>query len=155
MTQPKCKWCHYSPGRSHSLFADHDYDPEPPQGAGVDEVVRFYAAYEKQLNEPLPAPELSQQWRLVDSDTAFAPPFGTIRACRICGCLVAGGPTACSRCVAEPQPAPKPARLTAFEGLYGRYYVRLAGDFGEGFRTHAAAQAYIDELIEHFRNGGR
>ena len=31
-------------------------------------------------------------------DTAFAPPFGTIRQCRVCGCLVAGGPTSCARC---------------------------------------------------------
>lgn len=38
------------------------------------------------------------QWRPVDKDTAFAPPFGTIQKCRVCGCLVAGGPTACARC---------------------------------------------------------
>lgn len=34
----------------------------------------------------------------IDKDTAFARPFGTIRRCRVCGCLVAGGPTACTRC---------------------------------------------------------
>lgn len=34
----------------------------------------------------------------IDSDTAFIPPFGTVRVCRGCGCLVAGGPTACRRC---------------------------------------------------------
>lgn len=39
-----------------------------------------------------------RQWRPTDADTAFAPPFGTIRQCRVCGCLVAGGPTACARC---------------------------------------------------------
>ena len=38
------------------------------------------------------------QWRPTDADTAFAPPFGTIRQCRVCGCLVAGGTTACARC---------------------------------------------------------
>ena len=38
------------------------------------------------------------QWTKVDSDTAYAPPFGTVRVCRVCGCLVAGGPTACARC---------------------------------------------------------
>jgi hypothetical protein len=31
-------------------------------------------------------------------DTAFIPPFGTVRVCRGCGCLVAGGPTICVRC---------------------------------------------------------
>lgn len=34
-------------------------------------------------------------------DGAFGPPFGTIRVCRVCDCLVAGGPTACVRCVEE------------------------------------------------------
>lgn len=43
------------------------------------------------------------QWRPTDTDTAFAPPFGTIRKCRVCGCLVVGGPTVCTRC-AEPGP---------------------------------------------------
>jgi len=38
------------------------------------------------------------QWRPTTTDTAFAPPFGTIRQCRGCGCLVAGGSTACVRC---------------------------------------------------------
>lgn len=31
---------------------------------------------------------------------AFIPGIGTVRVCRACGCLVAGGPTACRRCVA-------------------------------------------------------
>jgi len=42
-------------------------------------------------------------WCRSGVDTAFAPPFGTIRVCRGCGCLVAGGPTACVRC-AEAKP---------------------------------------------------
>lgn len=37
-------------------------------------------------------------WRAV-GDGAFAPPFGTIRACITCGGLVAGGPTMCMHCV--------------------------------------------------------
>jgi hypothetical protein len=40
------------------------------------------------------------QWRPV-GDGAFAPPFGTIRVCIDCGCLVAGGPTRCVRCAKE------------------------------------------------------
>lgn len=39
-------------------------------------------------------------WRAVSQDTAFAPPFGTIRKCYGCGALVAGGPTCCARCAA-------------------------------------------------------
>ena len=49
--------------------------------------------------KPVP-PEVHErgwQWRPV-GDGAFAPPFGTIRVCEGCGCLVAGGPTQCSRC---------------------------------------------------------
>ncbi len=42
--------------------------------------------------------ERGWQWRPV-RDSAFAPPFGTIRVCTECGCLVAGGPTRCVRCV--------------------------------------------------------
>ena len=42
--------------------------------------------------------EAGWQWRPTGEDTAFAPPFGTIRACRHCGCLVAGGLNVCARC---------------------------------------------------------
>lgn len=49
---------------------------------------------------PADVHERGWQWRPVGTDTAFAPPFGAIRACRVCGCLVAGGPTACARCAA-------------------------------------------------------
>jgi hypothetical protein len=42
--------------------------------------------------------ERGWQWRPTGKDQAFAPPFGTIRQCRVCGCLVAGGTTACVRC---------------------------------------------------------
>lgn len=47
---------------------------------------------------PVEVHERGWQWRPIDKNTAFAPPFGTIRQCRVCGCLVAGGPTACARC---------------------------------------------------------
>jgi hypothetical protein len=49
-----------------------------------------------------PADPGSAEWRRVSDDTAFAPPFGTIRSCIGCGCLVSGGPTACARCAAAP-----------------------------------------------------
>ena len=42
--------------------------------------------------------ERGWQWRPVSEDTAFAPPFGTVRACIGCGCLVVGGPTRCVPC---------------------------------------------------------
>lgn len=44
------------------------------------------------------------QWRPVGEDAAVAPPFGIIRVCRGCGCLVAGGPTACVRCAEDKAP---------------------------------------------------
>ena len=47
---------------------------------------------------PVEVHECGWQWRPTTTDTAFAPPFGTIRVCGACGCLVAGGPTACARC---------------------------------------------------------
>lgn len=50
---------------------------------------------------PVDVHERGWQWRPTATDTAFAPPFGTIRRCRVCGCLVAGGPTACARCAEE------------------------------------------------------
>lgn len=57
---------------------------------------------------PSPAPQPAASslpapvgWVAVGDDTAFAEPFGTIRVCRVCGCLVAGGPTACVRCALQ------------------------------------------------------
>lgn len=52
---------------------------------------------------PADVHERGWQWRPTSEDTAFAPPFGTIRSCRGCGCLVVGGPTACVQC-AEGRP---------------------------------------------------
>jgi hypothetical protein len=67
------------------------------------------------LHVPQEVHERGWQWRPV-GDGAFAPPFGTIRACRVCGCLVAGGPTMCMRCtkadglLAAPPAQPEPAK---------------------------------------------
>lgn len=51
---------------------------------------------------PAEVHESGWQWRPTSGDSAFAPPFGTIRMCRGCGCLVAGGPTVCQRCAELP-----------------------------------------------------
>ena len=50
---------------------------------------------------PAEVHERGWQWRPVTEDTAFAPPFSTIRVCRGCDCLVAGGPTVCGRCAGD------------------------------------------------------
>ena len=55
-------------------------------------------------NVPAEIRESGWQWRPVDGDAAFAPPFGTVRVCLDCGCLVAGGPTRCRRCAADVVP---------------------------------------------------
>lgn len=57
----------------------------PPDARGWDAV-------------PQQVHERGWQWRPAEGGGAFAPPFGTIRVCRHCGCLVAGGPTVCGRC---------------------------------------------------------
>lgn len=56
-------------------------------------------------------------WHRV-GDGAFASPFGTIRVCRACGCLVAGGPTACGRCV-EKQGAKRERQERSVDQLQG------------------------------------
>lgn len=62
---------------------------------------------------PAEVHERGWQWRPVTTDTAFAPPFGTIRECRVCGCLVTGGPTLCVRCgSAGVPPGPTPTKPT-------------------------------------------
>lgn len=43
-------------------------------------------------------PQSKADWHKTSEDTAFARPFGTIRVCLGCGCLVTGGPTRCVRC---------------------------------------------------------
>jgi len=63
--------------------------------AALPEVERL-RKQEGELNDalgvvPVEVHECGWQWRPTTTDTAFAPPFGTIRRCRGCGCLVAGG----------------------------------------------------------------
>jgi hypothetical protein len=65
------------------------------------ELAELKAATSKHGVVPAWVHECGWQWRPVSPDGAFAPPFGTIRQCRGCGCLVAGGPTACVRCAEE------------------------------------------------------
>ena len=40
----------------------------------------------------------------LDVATGFWEPFGTVRECINCGCLVAGGPTRCIRCAKGNEP---------------------------------------------------
>lgn len=78
--------------------------------------------------------ESGWQWRPVSEDTAFAPPFGTIRMCIACGCLVAGGPTRCARCAPLGTEGAKP------EGDRGNDQGRVEAPLrGPGSRVDAAA----------------
>lgn len=72
-------------------------------GAREDETMGAFTERLATMAGVVPADvhERGWQWRPTAADTAFAPPFGTIRQCRVCGCLVAGGPTACARCAEE------------------------------------------------------
>ncbi len=59
------------------------------------------------------AEQQSAAWAQV-GDGAFAYPFGTVRKCIGCGCLVAGGPTRCGRCASDViGPLATPAQPTA------------------------------------------
>lgn len=71
----------------------------------VDDLRAMLADIDAQ-QQPDPQPDLDEGWRIVSGDTAFAMPFGTIRECSGCGCLVSGGPTACLRCIDAQQGAP-------------------------------------------------
>lgn len=53
---------------------------------------------------PADVHERGWQWRPV-GDGAFAPPFGTVRACLDCGALIAGGPSRCVHCVDKAAPS--------------------------------------------------
>lgn len=81
-------------------------------GAGTRPTTRGHAATLEDLQicthaaVPAEVHERGWQWRPTSDDTAFAPPFGTIRACLGCGCLVAGGPTNCARCAAAMEAKP-------------------------------------------------
>jgi len=69
-------------------------------GAREDETMGAFLERLATMANVVPADvhEHGWQWRPTGKDTAFAPPFGTIRVCGACGCLVAGGPAACARC---------------------------------------------------------
>lgn len=75
---------------------------DPGGSDRIDELeqacIELRASNESMAMVPVDVHERGWQWRQTDKDAAFAPPFGTIRQCRGCGCLVAGGPTACVRC---------------------------------------------------------
>lgn len=85
--------------------------PDPIVAALVrarDECVELLESNErlrKQLGQTQEVPadvrERGWQWRPCSEDTAFAPPFGTIRQCKGCDSLVAGGPSNCLRCARE------------------------------------------------------
>jgi hypothetical protein len=77
----------------------HTLPGDTPYIERIDAAIRFIFARGK-------AAGAAEGWRKIDDDTAFAPPFGTIRACIDCGCLVAGGPTRCVRCATTPAPQP-------------------------------------------------
>ena len=91
---------------AHQLQADIDAERQgrlalrKRLGAREDETMGQFLERLATMAGVVPAEvhECGWQWRPTDTDTAFAPPFGTIRVCRACGCLVAGGPTACARC---------------------------------------------------------
>lgn len=92
--------CHFRPGAWLS---------SPAYSLAVDTLIAAGERSSRQSSrEEVPAEvhERGWQWRPVSSDTAFAPPFATIRVCRGCGCLVAGGPTVCMRCAAIDPPKP-------------------------------------------------
>lgn len=79
------------------------------QGSARDTLVAFANACRAAASGALASAD-SGAWRVVD-DGAFASPFGTVRKCRECDCLVAGGPTACGRCSAPAPAAPLPCPI--------------------------------------------
>lgn len=92
--------------RCHQLQADWDAEMHGRQvlrrifGAEEHETMGQWLARLDKENVPREVHESGWQWRPV-GDGAYAPPFGTIRVCIGCGCLVAGGPTRCNRCAEE------------------------------------------------------
>lgn len=98
---------------------------------------------------PTEVRERGWQWHPIDSDTAFAPPFATIRACRHCGCLVAGGPTACVRCANDSAPTPsKPADVFAgvSEDDLAAALVHAYGSAHVSHSDRVALRAILDAL---------
>lgn len=75
------------------------------EAAIVEEEAAERAAELRSGREPVPQDvhDRGWQWRPV-GDGAFAPPFGTIRTCIDCACLVAGGSVRCGRCASPGSP---------------------------------------------------
>lgn len=92
----ECVWCK-SVRETHSHL----------NGCCSDDCCTELSIYQRGKAEGAEEVRQAVGWRWIDKDTAFAMPFGTIRACRHCGCLTAGGPTACVRCVKEIDDAEK------------------------------------------------
>lgn len=107
------------------------------------------------------------QWRPTSDDTAFAPPFSTVRACVDCGCLTAGGPSRCGRCAKDILDASSPVVLDNCHGPKDgdpppAVYVDLDGktvlDLDELERLITVAKpvpygAHYDELTNALRAG--
>lgn len=119
-------------GERLQLMADielHRADKDLAQAA-----LRDLAAKQRDTSED---GRVHLQWTVHkdDADTAFVPIFGTIRVCRHCGCLVAGGPNACTACAnAAPPPvdngmlAPIRARLDRMEREIAKLDERIERD---------------------------
>lgn len=70
----------------------------------MEESTKLAEDFARRAEVPQEVHDRGWQWRPVSDDTAFAPPFSTVRACIDCGCLVAGGPTRCGRCAKDVTP---------------------------------------------------
>ena len=86
----------WGPGRLDVITLDEINGDDAPFVVPIALLRAMLADIDAQ--QPDPQPDLAEGWRVVTGDTAFAMPFGTIRECSGCGCLVSGGPTACRRC---------------------------------------------------------
>ncbi len=85
-------------GRVHSLLQDLVDDViGPVETSPCEALVGYLQEHIADLAQSEQDPDEKPDWHQV-GDGAFARPFGTIRVCIECGCLVAGGPTRCVRC---------------------------------------------------------
>lgn len=87
-----------------------------PDDADIVELIEHVWALASLASSPIAEPstqdwhqssEDGPDWRAV-GDGAFTRPFGTIRKCHGCSCLVAGGQTYCGTCAACSESKPKP-----------------------------------------------
>lgn len=125
------------------------YDPDPfgvQRAAGVTPP----AADADENGVPRDVHERGWQWRPV-GDGAFAPPFGSIRVCRVCGCLVAGGPTACGRCVASERAADEATPPTDA----ARLAREVAGPYSIGSTHWPGLSKLVEELGEALQVVGK